>query len=199
MTEYVLDERALVLNKNWVPIKTATVRDAFCLVFKGAARIVEPSTFETFDFKSWSQLSVERGKPHVRTVRLSIRAPEVIVLTQYGGYPAQQVVFSRRNLFKRDRTICQYCGKAPGAENLTIDHVLPRAKGGVSSWENCVLACIDCNTRKAARTPEQAGMRLLRVPVEPRGSPSITFMLGARKESWEHFVSRMYWDAELEP
>lgn len=195
---HILDERALVLNRHWVPIKTATVRDAFCLVFKGAARIIEPATYQTFDFASWAELGAERGKPHIRTVRLTIRAPEVIVLTHYGGVPEQEVVFSRRNLFKRDRTTCQYCGRTPGSENLTIDHVVPRSRGGVSSWENCVLACLECNLRKSARTPEQAGMRLLKRPAKPRWSSAITLVLGTRKESWEQFVSRVYWDAELQ-
>jgi 5-methylcytosine-specific restriction endonuclease McrA len=195
----VLSERALVLNRNWVPIRTATVKDALCLIWKGAARAVQTDTYETHDFRSWAELGAERDKPHIRTVTLTIRVPEVIVLTRYAGYPTQSIVFSRRNLFKRDRHTCQYCGKQPGSENLTIDHVVPRSQGGRSSWTNCVLACVDCNVRKADRTPRQAGMRLLQEPCRPKWSPSITVVVGRRKESWDQFVSRMYWDAELQP
>ena len=79
--------------------------------------------------------------------------------------PAAAVTFSRRNIFKRDRYVCQYCGSQPGSEELTIDHVVPRSQGGVSSWTNCVLACMTCNKRKADRTPEQAGM-MLRQPAD---------------------------------
>ena len=85
-----------------------------------------------------------------------LRVPEVITLTGYDRLPTRAVTFSRRNIFKRDRFQCQYCGVNPGGEELTIDHVVPRAQGGVSSWTNCVLACIDCNKRKADRTPQQA-------------------------------------------
>jgi 5-methylcytosine-specific restriction endonuclease McrA len=198
--EHVLDERTLVLNRHWTPIRTTTVRDALCLLFKGAARAIEPATCEAHDFRSWAQLAAERGKPRVRTVRLAIRVPEVIVLTRYGGLPAREIVFSRRNLFRRDRSACQYCGARPGAGELTIDHVVPRSQGGVSSWENCVLACLDCNGAKSNRTPEQAGLRLRRAPRRPRWSPSIALaIVGRRRESWEQFVSRLYWDAQLEP
>lgn len=195
----VLYAPTLVLNRHWVPIKTATVKDALCLLYKGAARVVEPRTYETFDYRSWSELAAERGRPHVRTVRLAFPVPEVILLSRYGGVPEREVVFSRRNLFRRDRFTCQYCGAQPGANALTIDHVLPRSRGGKSAWENCVLACLACNARKANRLPQEAGLRLLRAPAKPRWSPSLTLALGTVRESWEQFVSRMYWDAELEP
>ena len=197
--EHILTEPTLVLNQRWAPIRTTTVREALCLLYKGAARAIEPETCEAHDFRSWAQLAAERDKPRVRTVRLSIRVPEVIVLTRYAGFPAEEIVFSRRNLFKRDRNACQYCGAQPGTDALTIDHVVPRSQGGVSSWENCVLACLACNVRKSNRTPERAGLRLRNTPRRPRWSPSITIAtLGKRRESWEQFVSRLYWDAELE-
>lgn len=195
----VLAEQALILNSNWVPIRVGTVREAIVLAAKGTAKIVLPETFETFDFDSWASLAVERDKPHIRTVRLRLRVPEVVLLTTFGGTPAQTVVFSRRNLFKRDRYQCQYCGVQPGAENLTVDHVAPKARGGLSSWENCVLACVECNKRKANRTPIESGMKLRRRPVRPKWSPVLTLALGRRRESWEGFISRAYWDVPLEP
>ena len=78
------------------------------------------------------------------------------MLAEYDRLPTAAVSFSRRNIFKRDHWTCQYCGRQPGGDELTIDHVVPRSQGGVSTWENCVLACIDCNKRKADRTPAQA-------------------------------------------
>ena len=93
--------------------------------------------------------------------------PEVIVLKTYDRLPTNSVTFSRRNIFKRDRFTCQFCGRQPGSEALTIDHVVPRSQGGTSTWENCVLACIDCNARKADRTPEQARMPLRHAPIRP--------------------------------
>ncbi len=89
-----------------------------------------------------------------------LRVPEVVALQHFDRLPLAAVAFSRRNVAKRDHFTCQYCGSQPGVEDLTIDHVLPRAQGGTSSWTNCVAACAPCNARKADRTPEQAGMRL---------------------------------------
>ncbi len=104
-------------------------------------------------------------------MRFKLRVPEVIALTDYDRLPMAAVTFSRRNIFKRDHYTCQYCGAQPGSEELTIDHVVPRSQGGVSTWENCVLACMACNKRKADRTPEQARMRLRKKPVRPAWKP----------------------------
>jgi 5-methylcytosine-specific restriction endonuclease McrA len=107
------------------------------------------------------------------------------------------VAFSRRNVFKRDHYACQYCGIQPGSEELSIDHVIPRSHGGTSSWENCVLACVACNKRKADRTPQQAGMKLSRQPVRPTWKPFYAAHR-VRIASWAKFVSEAYWNVELE-
>ncbi len=92
---------------------------------------------------------------------------------------------------------CQYCGKQPGGEELTIDHVVPRAHGGVSSWTNCVLACVDCNSKKAARTPKEARMKLRKQPVRPSWKPIYAQRMD-RIQSWNKFISEAYWNVELE-
>lgn len=194
----MLNEPALVLNKNWYAIGTTTVRDAICLVYRAAAKALDPEDCATHDFDSWASLRVADSEPCLRTVRLRIKIPEVIVLTNYDTYPDPRVPFSRRNIYKRDGNRCQYCGtKFPVAE-LTIDHVLPRSKGGYSTWTNCVLACLRCNRRKASRGLGESGIRLLRPPQEPRWTPFISIPLGKRKESWEQFISERYWNVELE-
>ena len=96
-------------------------------------------------------------------------------------------------MFKRDHYTCQYCGVQPGTEELSIDHVVPRSQGGMSSWENCVLACVACNKRKADRTPEQAGMRLRKRPVRPTWKPLYADHR-ARIASWAKFISEAYWN-----
>jgi 5-methylcytosine-specific restriction endonuclease McrA len=106
------------------------------------------------------------------------------------------VIFSRRNIFKRDHYTCQYCGAQPGSEELTVDHVVPRSQGGVSSWENCVLACVACNKRKADRTPEQARMRVRKQPVRPTWKPLYADHQ-VRIESWSKFISEAYWNVTL--
>ena len=115
--------------------------------------------FQLYTWADWSRLAPLEGEPFIQAVRFRLRVPEVIALSQYDRVPTSIVAFSRRNLFKRDHYTCQYCGTQPGSEDLTIDHVLPRSLGGLTNWENCVLACVDCNKRKANRSPQQAGMQ----------------------------------------
>jgi len=187
-TTRVLGEPTLVLNRSWLAITTTTVRRALSLVFQESAHIICPRTYEVHDFTSWLSQEVN-GDPFIRTVRMRVRMPEVIVLRSYDGLPARSVPFGRRNLYRRDAYTCQYCGRRPGAADLTIDHVLPRSRGGKTSWENCVLACVDCNKRKANRPPEEAGMRLQRPPATPQWSWDVE--LGqSRRASWESFLPR---------
>ena len=198
----VLRRPALVLNRRWTPIRTAPVQEAIGLVAKGAALILEPGSFATHDLASWNDASRARlrfGDAVIRSPRLALVPPEVIVLTSYEGPGGRSVVFSRKNLFKRDRYTCQYCGGRPGPEELTVDHVTPRSRGGASTWENCVLACVECNTRKADRTPAQAGLRLRKAPKKPSWKALVQVPPAERRESWEAFLSRAYWEVELDP
>ena len=165
----------------------------------GSAKAIQPETYETHDFESWADLAIEPDEPCISTIRLRIKVPEVIVLTRYKGVPKQRLVFTRRNLFKRDHFTCQYCGCRPGTSELTIDHVNPRSRGGTSTWENCVLACVACNHRKANRLPEEIGWKLLKDPVEPHWAPTFEAPIGRVRISWEKFVSERYWNVTLEP
>lgn len=200
MSTYALDGRTLVLNKSWAAISTTSVRNALGLVYRDVARAVCTETFTPHDFESWAELSRARdgNGEFVHTVSLRIRVPEVVVLRQYAGFPRRTVAFSRRNLYRRDGFTCQYCGAQPGTELLSIDHVTPRSRGGRSTWENCVLSCLDCNKRKANRTLDEAGLRPARKPFRPRGGPAFEISLGTRRASWERFVSERYWNIELE-
>ena len=198
MTTSALSEPTLVLNKNWLPIRVCSVRRALTLVFKDLARIIGPESYTLYDFTSWADLSVTAGQPCIQTVSLRIRIPEVIVLRRCDRFLRPRVVFSRRNLFRRDRNTCQYCGKRFPTEALSIDHVVPRSLGGESSWTNCVVACIPCNTRKGSRTLATAGMTMGRAPGEPPAQMAFTLQLGKKKSSWEQFVSEAYWNVELE-
>ncbi len=172
--------------------------DAMRLLFKGAAVAIRPETYEVHSFDSWSSLAAAEGEQHVKTVRMRIPVPEVIALTGYNGVPSQRVHFTRRNLFKRDRSTCQYCGASPGTAELTIDHILPRCRGGKTTWQNCVLACIRCNQHKADRSVRQAGMRLRTVPIEPAWKATLSVPVGRTRQSWEKFVSESYWNTLLQ-
>lgn len=194
----VLNEQTLVLNRHWVPIGTTSVRSALCLLHRQTARAVSPDDYSVHDFDSWASLRVEEEEPCVRTVSLRLRVPEVVLLTRYDNFPKHRVTFSRKNIFRRDRFACQYCGARPRVDELSIDHVLPRSRGGQSTWTNCVLSCVRCNRRKGNRRVDEAGMRLLRPATEPQWTPCISIPLGKRKTSWQQFISREYWDVELD-
>lgn len=198
----ILGSPVLTLNSRWDPIQVTNVKEALCLVSKGSAMILDPETFATHDLKTWndaSRLKEKFGDSVIRSVRMRLVLPEVIVLTKYEGRGERAVVFSRRNIFKRDHYVCQYCGAQPGPKELTIDHVIPRTQGGIGSWENCVLSCLDCNSKKAGRTPQQAGMKLRKIPKKPSWRTLAQVSPRQRRLSWEHFLSDVYWKTELEP
>ncbi len=190
---------ALVLNRSWVAIQTTTVRKALGMLYTGIAEAIRPDTYETHDFQSWSDLSVDGGEPHIATVRSKIRVPEVIRLNHFSGFPRNRVPFTRKNLYRRDASTCQYCGAQPGSGELSIDHVLPVSRGGRSNWTNCVLACLRCNKRKSNRTPAEAGLHLLHQPQRPAWSPLLSAPSLQKPRSWEKFVSDCYWNVELRP
>jgi 5-methylcytosine-specific restriction endonuclease McrA len=195
-----LNQPVLVLNKNWAPINVTNAKEAICLVMKGSAVIIDPETYEPHDLRTWIDVSAARKALEgavIRTPRLHLIVPEVIRLSAYQGMGERTVVFSRRNIFKRDKYTCQYCGAQPGPAELTIDHILPKSKGGKSEWTNCVLACLECNARKADRTPQQAGITLRKQPKKPNWVALSHLPKGGRKISWEQFLSKAYWEVAL--
>ncbi len=198
MASSVLQQPTLVLNRNWQPVSVATVARALVLLWNASAHVVDPDDYQLYNWNNWTRLRPKAGGRFVQAVRYRLRVPEVIVLCRYDRLPSATVAFSRRNIYKRDRYTCQYCGCQPGSNELTIDHVVPRSRGGESNWDNCVLACITCNHRKADRSPEQAGLRLRHAPIRPSWRPLYTDH-GTRLASWSKFISEAYWDVELEP
>jgi len=158
------------------------------MVFRDAARIVSPETLETFTFVQWLDVPVRNDDLAIRSPSVRVSAPEVIVLVHYDRVPCHEAPFTRRNLFLRDDFTCQYCGRRCSSDHLSVDHVLPRSRGGSTTWENCVLACVGCNARKADRTVKEAGLRLLRVPVRPRWTPYLNLRPSQRMESWARFA-----------
>ena len=191
----MLNTSVLVLNRSYLPIHITSVRRAFSLLYQGIARAVNEE-YQTFDFEEWSQLAVARDRDHIGTLAGPIRIPRVIVLMAFDRLPKRHVRFSRINIFARDGFTCQYCGTRPHRAELNLDHVVPRALGGRSTWENVVCSCVDCNRRKGGRTPEQAGLR-----ARPRWTPLMNLMLSSvRYNEWRPFlnvVDASYWNTEL--
>jgi 5-methylcytosine-specific restriction endonuclease McrA len=204
-----LDASVLVLNKLFMAVHVISVRRAFVLLCKEMAEVVslEDGQFTTYDFPTWREVSEYRLKNFqyreeeddwVRTASTQIQVPRVIRLLDYEKVPRHTVKFNRRNIFARDNNQCQYCGKRYPTNELSLDHVVPRSQGGLSSWENIVCACIDCNVRKGGRTPKQAHMSLIRKPEKPKRSPLLNLKLTSKKyQSWRTFLDTAYWSVEL--
>jgi 5-methylcytosine-specific restriction endonuclease McrA len=195
------DSAVLVLNRHYQPIHVTNAKRAFSLLYLGVARVIDRE-FKTFDFDSWAQLSDEMASGDtIKTVNRAIRIPRVIVLQLYDRIPKTKVRFSRHNIYMRDGNTCQYCGQELPRSELNLDHVVPRAQGGRTTWENVVCCCIDCNLTKAARTPEQAKMKLLQIPVRPRWTPTFRTNGGKiRHREWLPFLGlpdASYWNVEL--
>ncbi|MDP6461296.1 MAG: HNH endonuclease [Gemmatimonadota bacterium] len=193
-----LERPALVLNRNWVPIHQTTGRHALVLLYKAVVRAVNPVDCSLHRFGSWSDLRVSDDAAVVSSVSFRIIVPDIVVLDSFSKIPRRRVPFNRRNLFERDRSTCQYCGKHEDPETMTIDHILPRSRGGTSSWKNCVIACVHCNLKKRDRTPREAGMLLARTPVLPTWSPKLLMRRLPRLASWERVIGEAYWSVELE-
>lgn len=198
----MLEGQVLVLNRSWVAVNITPVRRALTLLFQGQARVVHPIDYSLYEFEDWCELSRFRenfdGGRFIHTPSLQIRLPEVILLSVFNGFVRREVRLSRRNIFERDRNTCQYCGKRFSKPDLTIDHVLPRSRGGRDTWENLVLACVRCNLRKGSRTPDEAHMHLLRKPSAPRWLPRFgTHIPRDELMSWQRFVDLAYWDTEI--
>ena len=201
-----LDAKVLVLNRYFSAIRIIDARRAFVLLAKEIAEVVavEDGSYVSYPFHTWTELSEFRKefeeKEHdwVRTSRISIAVPKIVRVLGYDRLPREQVKLNRRNIYARDGNRCQYCGKTFSTRELTLDHVKPRVQGGGNSWTNLVCACVKCNARKGGRTPEQAGVRLIRQPVKPKRNPAISLRLGSPKyESWKAFLDEAYWTIEL--
>ncbi len=187
----------LVLNRSFVAVHITNVRRAITLLFRQLAEVVhiEEGQYAAHTLDSWRELSALhssfRGPDEdwVRAVGYDLQAPRVIRLVSCDRGPRQGLRFNRRNVFARDGNQCQYCGKHFPTSELSLDHVVPRSRGGITSWENIVCACVACNVRKGGRTPPEAQMNLVRHPVKPKRSPLLTVKLGNPKyESWKSFV-----------
>lgn len=195
----MVNGQVLVLNRSWVAVNISTVRRALAMLYQDVARAVHPEDYSLYDFDNWCELSQakEDGR-FIRTPTRRIRVPEVILLSAFNGFFRNEVRFSRRNIFERDKNTCQYCGKRFAKAELTIDHVVPQSKGGQDSWENLVLACVRCNVKKGNRSPEIAGMPLRQKPVKPAWLPQLGSRIPTGEfNSWQRFIDTAYWDAEL--
>jgi 5-methylcytosine-specific restriction endonuclease McrA len=201
-----LASSVLVLNRFYVAIHVINVRRAFGLLCRELAEVihVEEGQYANYDFESWREISELKASfkaPHedwIRSVNFEIQVPRVIRLLFYDRLPKQTIRFNRRNIFARDTNRCQYCGKKFPTSELSLDHVIPRSRGGETNWENVVCSCVKCNVRKGGRTPQEANMHLIKQPVKPKRSPLLSVKLGNPKyQSWKSFLDSAYWSVDL--
>lgn len=202
-----LSASVLVLNRFYMAVHVINVRRAFTLLFRELAEVVhleQEGQFANYNFESWREISELKARfkePHddwIRSVNFEIRVPRVIRLLVYDRIPKQVIRFNRRNIFARDNNRCQYCGKKFPTSELSLDHVVPRSRGGDTTWENIVCSCVKCNVKKGGRTPQEAHMHLIKQPIKPKRSPLLSMKLGNPKyESWKTFLDSAYWSVDL--
>jgi 5-methylcytosine-specific restriction endonuclease McrA len=186
--------KVLILNKNWTPVGLANVERAIGLLYAGAAKALDKQ-FQMFDYASWAELAAELGDDTLRTPNYVLKIPRVMVLQAFNQVPRTKVRFSRASLYQRDQYTCQYCGIKFPRNKLNLDHVIPKSRGGKTCWGNISCSCLGCNSKKANKTPEEAGMTLLRTP--KKSKPGML----APYDEWIPFldvVSASYWNASLE-
>ncbi|RMH41144.1 MAG: HNH endonuclease [Deltaproteobacteria bacterium] len=171
--------RVLMLSRSYEPLRVISWKRAFALLTLGKVEVVEE-----YD-------------ACVRTVTLVFKVPAVVRLLTAFKRRGRPPKFSRINIYARDGFRCQYCGDKRPTEELTFDHVVPKARGGKTSWTNIVTACHPCNRRKGARTPEEAGMRLRKPPIQPKWVPAVTIRVSTRSvpDAWRDYL---YWTGGLE-
>lgn len=196
----MLNSAVLVLNRNYQPVHVTSVKRALSLLYLGVAKAID-AQYRLYEFEDWAALSASAPHDSVTTIDRRIRVPRVVVLSAYEYLPKGRVRFSRLNIYARDHDTCQYCARQLPRSELNLDHVVPRTQGGKTSWENVVCSCVPCNLKKGGRTPAQAGLKLLKVPMRPRWTP---FFRGASRRvtyrEWLPFLNladASYWNVEL--
>lgn len=202
-----LDQNVLVLNKHYTALRIISARRAISMLYRNHAEVVDCQSglYSNHNFNSWCEVSEFkrsfRPDEHdwVSTVSYNIAVPKIVRLLVFDRLPRREVKLNRRNIFARDSNKCQYCGKKYPLPELSLDHILPKSMGGLSSWENLVCACTKCNFKKGGRTPKQANMKLITKPIRPKRNPVIHLHLSnsAKYESWKAFLNEAYWSVEL--
>ena len=172
-------------------MNVVNARRALALVYVGRGKAVD-ADYSLYAWDLWTEPSGYKLGKCVMTTSGPVRVPRVIQLLDYDRVPRPRVKFTRSNVCLRDRHRCQYCGSEQTAAELTLDHVHPRSRGGQTTWRNIVVSCFGCNSRKADRSPEEAGMPLLREPRPPVWHPSTLLrIVGEPHPLWQPFLGGM--------
>jgi len=184
----VLDNPVLVLNKNWYPIRVKNVKSAIQIVSRMRAVFIDPSDYSLYTWKEWLQFIPKEDELGILTPNTRVRVPEVVLLTAYGKIPDKAPRLTRKHIFIRDNYKCQYTGEDVNMKNADIDHIIPSSRGGKNNWGNLVVCSKTVNRKKGNKTPEEAGLELIRKPMKPTGSHLMIDPKMERPESWSNFI-----------
>jgi 5-methylcytosine-specific restriction endonuclease McrA len=231
MSTAFVNRKCLVLNKFSTAVGVVSLPRAIIMLFSevdGAPKaeiIGGAPEFQPYTWEEWAAIEPKEGEDVIRGCRGVFRIPEVIKLSKYDQIPEQKIHFSRRTIYRRDHNTCLYCGKKCATEDLTIDHIIPKSCGGLTSWENCCLACVACNSAKADLMPNRVMLpevitdkqgkqktkmvpgfvvffldqkKKWKVTIRQPKKPKYNFFKGdIRYESWKQWVDVAYWNVEL--
>jgi len=185
-------ETVLVLNRNWQAIHVKSPSEAFVMMYQNTATALDIRGVDhmvPLKWNDWISLPKDENAKYIKTVRGEIKIPTVIVLCEYSKVPMKRPKFTTGNLWERDNGTCQYTNKKLSRSEANIDHVVPKTKGGPTNWTNCVICHKDVNSRKGPRTPEEAGLKLVRKPMVPRELPSTFYIRNKHNiETWNIFL-----------
>lgn len=181
----------LVLNKSWQAINITTPAQALSMMYSDSAtglNIIGEDHMVPLKWNEWIKLEADK-EDSIGTVRGSIKLPRVIILAKYNNVPKKRPRFTSKNVWERDNGICQYTGKKLSHNEGNIDHVIPKSRGGKTEWTNCVLCHKDVNSKKADKTPAEAGLKLMQAPKEPLSLPSFSYIKNKFNiKEWSFFL-----------
>ena len=185
----VMNKPVMVLNKNWMPIRIVPTYRAITLVFAGKASAINVKDWSVYNWEKWAAKGLSE-KPYgiISTSSCDVEIPEIIVLSVYDKVYKKDVKLTKRNIYIRDGYKCQYSGRRLKESEADIDHVTPRSKGGINSWDNMVVCTKEINRMKADRTPEQAGLKLIKKPTKPNTDRMLIDPKINAPESWSKFI-----------
>ena len=188
MKKGVLDRLVLILNKNWTPIRIKDVKKAILLICRERAVFVDENNYELYNWEEWLKIIPE--KEGISTTKGLVKIPEIVLLVEYGKIPIRAPRLTKRNIFIRDNFICQYSGERIDMKSGDKDHIIPVSQNGKSTWENMVACKKEINREKRNRTPEEAGLKLLKKPTKPKGSQLLIDPRIKMPESWKKFIKK---------
>ncbi len=193
MNSNLQKQTVLILNKNWQAIHVKSPAEALSMMYSGNATGLDIKGMDImipYKWEDWINLPHDENADYIQTVRGNIKIPKVVLLAKFGKVPHKRPKFSSNAIWNRDEGICQYTGQKLTPNEGNIDHIIPRSRGGKTTWTNCVLVHKEVNAKKANKTPQEAGLKLIRTPREPGCLPTTFYIKNKHKiKEWEIFLN----------